>query len=89
MVETRTVLTNKLGLHARAAAMLTKAASQFACAVQLKGNNRTANAKSVLRVMALGLAVGSEIVITAEGSDEVACLDALTALIENRFYEDQ
>ncbi|MBS3873424.1 MAG: HPr family phosphocarrier protein [Firmicutes bacterium] len=88
MVEARVVLTNKLGLHARSAAMLTKVAAKFESVVHLYGASKSANVKSVLMVMALGVTKGAELTITAHGPDEAACLAALTDLIANNFYEE-
>ncbi|MBT9135627.1 MAG: Phosphocarrier protein HPr [Firmicutes bacterium] len=88
MIEAKVVLTNKLGLHARAAALLTTTAAKFVSTVHLQGNNRTANAKSILMVMALGLTAQSELRIAVDGLDEDECLQALTDLIAHKFYEE-
>jgi len=88
MVEAKVFLTNKLGLHARSAAMLTKVAAKFDSVVHLYGASKSANAKSVLMVMSLGLSKGAALTITAHGPDEAACLVALTDLVANNFYEE-
>jgi len=79
----RTTLVNKDGLHARPAADFVKRASDFEAAVTVNG----VDAKSLLRIMSLGLGVGSEITLTAEGPDAQAALDALVGLIEAGFGE--
>jgi len=79
----RTTLVNKDGLHARPAADFVKRASEFEAAVTVNG----VDAKSLLRIMSLGLGVGSEITLTAEGPDAQAALDALVGLIEAGFGE--
>ncbi len=80
---------NKLGLHARASAVLTKLASRFQCEVWLTRNNRRINAKSIMGVMTLAASKGTTIEIEANGVDEDEAMSALVALIEDRFGEDQ
>ncbi len=80
---------NKLGLHARASAVLTKLASRFQCEVWLTRNNRRINAKSIMGVMTLAASKGTTIEIEANGTDEDEAMSALVALIEDRFGEDQ
>lgn len=79
----RATLVNKDGLHARPAADFVKRASDFEAAVTVNG----VNAKSLLRIMSLGVGVGSELTLTAEGPDAQAALDALVELIESGFGE--
>lgn len=80
---------NKLGLHARASAKLTKLASQFKCEVWVTKNNRRVNAKSIMGVMTLAANKGSTITIETEGDDEVDAMEALFALINDCFGEDE
>ncbi len=80
---------NKLGLHARASAKLTKLASQFKCEVWVTKNNRRVNAKSIMGVMTLAANKGSTITIETIGDDEINAMEALIALIEDRFGEDE
>ena len=89
MQKTRITITNKLGLHARASAKLTKLASGFTCDVHMSRNGRRINAKSIMGVMMLAAGLGSEIEIETEGIDEVQALGAITALIGDRFGESQ
>ncbi|MBX3631014.1 MAG: HPr family phosphocarrier protein [Nitrosomonas sp.] len=80
---------NKLGLHARASAKLTKLASQYKCEVWITGNNRRVNAKSIMGVMTLAANKGTKLHIETNGDDENEAMGALTALIENYFEEGE
>ena len=80
---------NKLGLHARASAKLTQTASNFKSEVFLARNGRRVNAKSIMGVMMLAAARGSTVNIETEGLDEEAAMDALTALINDKFGEGE
>ena len=80
---------NKLGLHARASAKLTKLASQYNCEVWITGNNRRVNAKSIMGVMTLAASKGTTIQIETSGEQETEAMDALVALIEDYFGEGE
>jgi phosphocarrier protein HPr len=82
-------IVNKLGLHARASAKLTQLAARYACEVSLSRNNRRVNAKSIMGVMMLAANKGSKVILETEGTDEAAALDALAALIADRFGEGE
>jgi phosphocarrier protein HPr len=82
-------ISNKLGLHARASAKLTKLAGGFVCDVHMSRNGRRINAKSIMGVMMLAAGVGSEVQIEADGADEAQALEAIVALIKDRFGEGQ
>lgn len=82
-------IVNKLGLHARASAKLTQLASRFACDIWLSRNGRRVNAKSIMGVMMLAAGMGSEIRIEAEGEDAPAALEAIRALIAQKFGEGE
>ena len=89
-MQTREVeIVNKLGLHARASAKLTKLASQFKCEVWATRNNRRVNAKSIMGVMTLAANKGSRIQIETTGDDEVEAMAALVALVEDYFGESE
>ena len=89
-MQTREVeIVNKLGLHARASAKLTKLASQFKCEVWATKNNRRVNAKSIMGVMTLAAAKGWRIQLETTGDDEVEALTALVALVEDFFGEGE
>lgn len=89
MIETDLTLTNKLGLHARAAAVVTRTAAEYKSSITLHGNGRTADAKSIITVMTMGVKSGDKLTIRADGPDEKESVEALKKLIENKFYEEQ
>ena len=89
MQKTRVTINNKLGLHARASAKLTKLAGGFACDVHMSRNGRRINAKSIMGVMMLAAGLGSEVEIETSGADEEQALSAIAALINDRFGEGQ
>lgn len=89
MVKTVVTISNQLGLHARASAKLTKLAGTFASSVHLSRNGRRINAKSIMGVMMLAAGLGSEVEIECEGPDEQAAIEALVALIDDKFGEGQ
>ena len=80
---------NKLGLHARASTKLTQTASQFSSEIFIERNGRRVNAKSIMGVMMLAASKGSIVSIEANGADDAIAMDALLALINNRFVEPE
>jgi phosphocarrier protein len=82
-------ISNKLGLHARASAKLTKLAGSFKSEVFMSRNGRRVNAKSIMGVMMLAAGVGTEVELEVDGEDEEAALHAITRLIEDKFGEGQ
>ncbi len=84
----RVIIQNRLGLHARPAALLVKEAARFRSDVFLAKNGLEVNGKSIMGVMMLAAELGSEVDIRAEGQDAEAALTALQALIDSRFGED-
>ena len=89
MIAGNVTIVNKLGLHARAASRLVNCASGYASEIRLVKGTRAVNAKSIMGVLTLAAAKGSELVIEAEGADQQQALEALTTLIEGRFGEDE
>ena len=89
MIQTTISISNKLGLHARASAKLTKLAGSFPCEVWMSRGERRVNAKSIMGVMMLAAGIGSSVVIETDGRDEQAAMDALIALINNKFGEGE
>jgi phosphocarrier protein len=89
MPTTTVKIINKLGLHARASAKLTQLASQFPCEVSLERKGRKINAKSIMGVMMLAAGIGSEVVLETSGEKEQEALDAIVALIQDRFGEGE
>ncbi|CEN55173.1 HPr family phosphocarrier protein [Candidatus Methylopumilus turicensis] len=83
------LIINKLGLHARASTKLTQTASQFKSDIWIERNGRRVNAKSIMGVMMLAASKGSIVTLEANGADEVEAMDALVALINNRFGEPE
>ena len=89
MAQAEAQIVNKLGLHARASAKLTQVASAFACEIWLSRNGRRVNAKSIMGVMMLAAGKGSSIQIETSGENEDAALQAVLALIADRFGEGE
>ena len=85
MIQQTTTIINKLGLHARASAKLTKIAGSFPCEVWISKGDRRVNAKSIMGVMMLAAGIGSEVLIETEGDQEQPAMDALLALIADKF----
>ena len=89
MIKTSINISNKLGLHARASAKLTKLAGSFESEIFMSRNDRRVNAKSIMGVMMLAAGIGSVVEIEADGADEQAAMTALTAMINDKFGEGQ
>ena len=89
MIRTTLVISNRLGLHARASAKLTKLASSFRCEVFMTRNSRRVNAKSIMGIMMLAAGLGAEVELETEGEDEQQAADAITALVNDKFGEGQ
>ncbi|MGD9833607.1 MAG: HPr family phosphocarrier protein [Piscinibacter sp.] len=89
MIKTTVTISNKLGLHARASAKLTKLAGGFKCDVFMSRNGRRVNAKSIMGVMMLAAGLGSEVEVETTGPDEQQAIDAITALINDKFGEGE
>ncbi len=89
MIKTSTNISNKLGLHARASAKLTKLAGGFPCEVWMSKGERRVNAKSIMGVMMLAAGIGSTVEIETDGAQEQAAMNALLALIHDKFGEGE
>ena len=89
MIKTTATISNKLGLHARASAKLTKLAGTFLSDVWMSRGGRRVNAKSIMGVMMLAAGMGSVVDIETDGSDERAAMDALLALINDKFGDGE
>jgi phosphocarrier protein HPr len=83
------IIVNKLGLHARASAKFVSLASEFKSEVLLRRNDQEVNGKSIMGIMMLAAAKGSELELCADGKDETHAVEALTALIQDRFGEGE
>lgn len=89
MIQQTVTISNKLGLHARASAKLTKLAGSFACQVFLSRGERRVNAKSIMGVMMLAAGLGAQVQIETDGSDEQQAMEALLELIHGKFGEGE
>ena len=87
MLEQTVKICNKLGLHARAAAKFVATASEFESEIEIEKDGRRVNGKSIMGVMMLAAGIGSQLVLHVNGNDADHCLDALTALINDKFGE--
>ncbi len=88
MIERELVISNRLGLHARATAKLVQAVSGFRCGVTVAAKGREVNAKSIMGVMLLAAGQGTAVTVRTDGEDEAGAMDAVIALFERRFDED-
>ena len=89
MIKTRTTISNKLGLHARASAKFTKLAGSFRSEVWMSKGERRVNAKSIMGVMMLAAGIDSSVEIETNGADEQPAMDALLALVADKFGEGE
>jgi phosphocarrier protein HPr len=89
MIQTTITISNKLGLHARASAKLTKLAGSFPCEVWLSRGERRVNAKSIMGVMMLAAGIGIDVVLETSGEREDEASAALVALFNDKFGEGE
>ncbi|MCE2878869.1 MAG: HPr family phosphocarrier protein [Comamonadaceae bacterium] len=89
MIKTSVTISNKLGLHARASAKLTKLAGSYPCEVWMSRGERRVNAKSIMGVMMLAAGLGTSVELETDGEREQEAMDALLALINDKFGEGQ
>ncbi len=82
------VIRNRLGLHARAAALLVKTANRFTSEILIEKDGMEVNAKSIMGILMLAASKGSRITLKVEGKDSIQALQVLGELIENKFGED-
>ena len=87
MIKSNITISNKLGLHARASAKLTKLAGSFQSDVFMTRGERRINAKSIMGVMMLAAGLGAEVELETAGPDEQAAMDALRKLVDDKFGE--
>jgi phosphocarrier protein len=86
---TTVAICNKLGLHARASAKFVSLAAEFKSEITLARNGQQVNGKSIMGIMMLAAAKGSQLQICADGNDEARAVEALSSLVANRFGEDE
>ena len=89
MIQQNIVISNKLGLHARASAKLTQMASRFSSEIWISRNDRRVNAKSIMGVKMLAAGLGSTVRLETEGPDQDEAMAALVGLINDKFGEGQ
>ena len=89
MIKQSTTISNKLGLHARASAKLVKLAGSFPCEVWMRRGERRVNAKSIMGVMMLAAGIGTEVELETDGEREDEAMQALLALIADKFGEGE
>ena len=88
MVEKTATIRNRLGLHARPAAVLVQAAAKFKSQIKVIKDGQEVDGKSIMGLMTLAACSGTILRIVADGPDETAAIDAITALIESGFNEE-
>jgi phosphocarrier protein HPr len=89
MISVQITIINKLGLHARAAAKLVTTAAAYGSVIKVGYPNRLVDGKSIMAVMMLAAAKGTELHVQADGTDEQTAIDAICDLINRRFDEDE
>lgn len=89
MIRKEIEIINRLGLHARAAAKLVQCASRYACRIEIERRGQSVNGKSIMGVMMLAASRGTRITVEAAGEDEAAAMEAIEALIRERFGESE
>ena len=89
MIKTSVTISNKLGLHARASAKLTKLAGSFPCEVWLSRGDRRINAKSIMGVMMLAAGLGDTVELETNGPQEEEAMQAILQLIDDKFGEGE
>jgi len=87
MTQREVEIRNRLGLHARAAARFVQSAARFRSRVSVSHGERTMDGKSILGILLLAASKGARLLLTADGDDEAACIQALAALVESGFGE--
>ena len=88
MISKTIIISNKLGLHARASAKFVGKASEFSSKIEVKKGSKIVNGKSIMGIMMLAASKGTELDIIANGEDEQAAIEAIVTLIDNKFGEE-
>lgn len=89
MTEKKVLIKNKLGLHARAAVKLMNLSNRFVSSVRIEKDGNEVDGKSILGILTLAAVQGSEITIRVTGTDEAAAMEALVALVDDKFQEKE
>lgn len=88
MKEIKLTIKNKMGLHARPAALLVKTAARYKSDIFISRDSQVVNGKSIMGVMMLAAEKGAELLVSANGEDEEAALEAIRQVFENKFGEE-
>ena len=88
MISTTVTVQNRLGLHARPAAKLTQKGNEFLCEITIRKGDREVNGKSIMGVMLLAVSKGTELTITADGTDEEDAIAQIKQLFDSGFGEE-
>ena len=88
MIEQIVTISNRAGIHARPAALLVQTTKNFQCNIYFEKGRDRINAKSIMGVITLGAAFGTDVKIIAEGEDEQTAVNALVRLFESKFEEE-
>lgn len=83
MIESKIIIKNETGIHARPAGLIVKEASKYKSNISIIKNTKVYNAKSVMSVMSMGALKGDEVIIRAEGEDEILAVSTIVELIQN------
>lgn len=89
MIEKQLTIINKLGLHARAATKLAKTCGQFSSKIAVDNGQSQVDGKSVMSLMLLAASIGTSLTISCDGRDESDAMNAIEALIQDRFGEGE
>ena len=89
MLSEQIIIVNRLGLHARAAALFVKTARTFDSDIRLGCDGSPVNGKDIMSLLMLAAGKGARLTLSADGSDEAEAIDTLTTLVANRFNEDE
>ena len=88
-MEKKIIITNKLGLHARAAAKIVTLTNNYNANIQIRNGKKIADAKSIMKLLMLSAPKGTELTIIANGDDELSAINNLVNLVKNKFDENE
>jgi phosphocarrier protein len=89
VLERNVTIVNRLGLHARAAAKFVNVAKAFTSTIRIGIGDRRVDGKSIMSVMLLAASQGTQVILSADGTDEIEAVEAIAALIADRFGENE
>ncbi|MDR3337458.1 MAG: HPr family phosphocarrier protein [Treponema sp.] len=88
MIERMTTIQNRAGIHARPAALLVQTTKDFKCSIHIEKENERINGKSIMGIITLGAAYGTELKLITDGEDEQEAMETLVKLFDSKFEED-